>query len=172
MLLLITFVPHKKQIKNLELFIIISLLAIGWLLVFLEVFFVPGITVLGIIGGAMMLAGFYYSFSFYGNSGGWMTIGITSVFMITSIFIGFKAGLWNKLSLKQSLEDSRMNEFDEAKIKAGDMGIAVSRIALSGTARFNEVNYEVNSESDFINANTTIEIVRIENRKIIVQTKK
>ncbi|GDX51174.1 hypothetical protein LBMAG27_02210 [Bacteroidota bacterium] len=119
-----------------------------------------------------MIAGYYYSFSNYGNSGGWMTIGISVVFMIASLVIGFKSGLWNKLSLKESLEGSRMNEWEAGSVKAGDIGISVSKIALSGTARFNDVNYEVNSEGEFINPNTEIEIVRIENRKIIVQTKK
>lgn len=119
-----------------------------------------------------MIAGYYYSFSNYGNSGGWMTIGISIVLMIASLVIGFKSGLWNKLSLKESLEGSRMNEWEAGSVKAGDIGIAVSKIALSGTARFNDVNYEVNSEGEFINPHTAIEIVRIENRKIIVQTKK
>lgn len=155
-----------------ELFIIIALLAIGWLLVYLEIFFIPGITVFGILGGGMMIAGYYYSFSNYGNSGGWMTIGISVALMVTSLVIGFKSGLWNKLSLKESLEGSRMNEWEEGSVKPGDIGIAVSKIALTGTARFNDVNYEVNSEGEFINPHTAIEIIRIENRKIIVQIKK
>lgn len=155
-----------------ELFIIISLLAIGWLLIYIDIFFIPGITVFAILGFGMMLTGFYYSFSSYGNSIGWMTIGISLLIMITSLVIGFKSGLWNKLSLKQSLSESRMNEWEEGSIKPGDIGMAVSKIALSGTARFNDINYEVNSESEFINPHTEIEILRIENRKIIVQTKK
>lgn len=148
------------------------MLAIGWLLIFLEIYFIPGTVLFGILGGGMMLYGLYYSFAHYGSSGGWEAIGASVVLVIVSLIIGFKSGLWEKLSLKQSLSDSRMNDWEHGSVKEGDTGISVSRIALSGTARFNEVNYEVNSESEFINPNTAIEIVRIENKKIIVQTKK
>ncbi len=155
-----------------ELFIVISLLTIGWLLVFLEIFFIPGITVFGIVGVAVMIAGYYYAFTNYGNSGGYQTIGISALLMLASLVLGFKSGLWNKLSLKESLKNSRTNEWEEGIIKVGDYGMAISKIALSGTARFNEINFEVNSESEFISPNTAIEIIKIENRKIIVQTKK
>ncbi len=161
-----------KKIAALELFIVVSLLLIGWLLVFLEIFFIPGTTIFAFIGGGMMIAGFYFSFSNFGNDVGWMSIGLSLLMVIISLWIGFKSGLWNKLSLKESLEHSRMNEWEEGIIKQGDLGIAVSRIAPSGTARFGDADYEVHSQSEFINPKTEIEIVKIENKKIIVQTKK
>ena len=119
-----------------------------------------------------MIAGFYFSFSNFGNYGGWMSIGLSLVMIVVSLFIGFKSGLWSKLSLKESLEGSRMNDWEEGIIKQGEHGISVSRIAPSGTARFGDKDYEVHSQSEFINPKTEIEIVKIENKKIIVQTKK
>ena len=101
-----------------------------------------------------------------------LAIGLSLVMIIISLWIGFKSGLWNKLSLKDSLETSRMNEWEEGIIKQGEMGVTVSRIAPSGIARFGDADYEVHSQSEFINPKTEIEIVKIENKKITVQTKK
>ena len=155
-----------------ELFIVISLLVIGWILLFLEIFFIPGTTIFAFLGGGMMIAGFYFSFTNFGNDGGWLSIGLSLLMIIVSLYIGFKSGLWNKLSLKESQEGSRMNEWKEGSIKQGDVGVTVSRIAPSGIARFGDVDFEVHSQSEFINPKTEIEIVKIENKKIIVQTKK
>ncbi|MEI7803507.1 MAG: NfeD family protein [Bacteroidota bacterium] len=155
-----------------ELFIVISLLLVGWVLIFLEIFFIPGTTIFAFLGGGMMIAGFYFSFANFGNDGGWMSVGLSLVMIVVSLWIGFKSGLWSKLSLKESLEGSRMNDWEEGIIKQGEHGISVSRIAPSGTARFGDKDYEVHSQSEFINPKTEIEIVKIENKKIIVQTKK
>ena len=157
---------------TLDLTIVIALLLIGWILIYIDIFFIPGVTVFAILGIALMIAGFYFSFTDLGNDAGWMSVGLSLIMMIISIWIGFKSGLWNKLSLKESLEHSRMNTWDEGSIKQGDFGIAVSRIAPSGTARFGDIDYEVHSQSEFINPKTEIEIVKIENKKITVQTKK
>ena len=119
-----------------------------------------------------MIAGFYFSFTNFGNDGGWLSIGLSLLMIIVSLYIGFKSGLWNKLSLKESQEGSRMNEWKEGSIKQGDVGVTVSRIAPSGIARFGDLDFEVHSQSEFINPKTEIEIVKIENKKIIVQTKK
>ncbi|HAP01212.1 MAG TPA: hypothetical protein DCQ93_04730 [Bacteroidetes bacterium] len=162
--------PNKDT--RLDIFIIISLIVIGWLLLYLEIFFIPGVTVLAIIGTVMMIGGIYFSFSDYGTTGGWITVGASSGLMVISLWIGFKSGLWEKISLKESLSESKMNDWAEGSVKVSDAGIAVSRIAPSGTARFNGKNFEVHSQSEFINAQSEIEVVRIENKKIIVQTKK
>lgn len=155
-----------------DLIIVISLLVIGWIFIYIDIFFIPGVTVFAILGIGMMITGFYFSFTTLGNNCGWASVGISMVVMGVSLYAGFKSGLWNKLSLKQSLEDSRMNTWEEGSINAGDTGVAVSRIAPSGTARFGEKDFEVHSQSEFINPKTAIEVVRIENKKIIVQTKK
>ena len=62
-----------------------------------------------------------------------------------------------------------MNEVDETKLKEGMEGVAVSRLAPTGTALFGDTEAEVVSMQGFIDQDTPIVIHKIEGSKIIVE---
>jgi len=152
-------------------FIIIALLLIGWILLFVEIFFIPGVTVAALLGIVLMISGIYFSFSHYGSSAGWLTLSITVLAAGTSLWYAFKSGLWNKLGLKDTLADGKMNVIDESKIKVGDTGKAQSKIAPIGTGYFNGNEFEVSSMGEYIDAGTSIEVIKIANNKIFIKPK-
>ena len=53
-----------------ELIIVISLLIIGLILIFIEIIFIPGTTIFGIIGFICFLLSNYYSYTEFGNQVG------------------------------------------------------------------------------------------------------
>lgn len=152
-------------------FIIVALLLVGWLLLFVEIFFIPGVTVVALIGSGLMAAGIYFSFSHYGSTAGWLTLAGALVAVLLSFWYGFKSGFWNKLGLKDTLAEGKMNVIDETKIKVGDTGKAQSKIAPIGTGYFNGNEFEVNSMGEYIEPNTTIEVIKIANNKIFIKPK-
>ncbi len=150
--------------------VIILILIGGWLLVFLEIFFIPGTTVFAIIGSATMVTGIILAYSTFGAVGGTITLVATAVFTIISVVYGFKSGLLKGMMLKSKLE-GKTNVIDEAKIKVGDAGKAMSKIAPIGKGLINDESYEVQTQGEWIEEGKPVEVIRIALNKIFVKEK-
>ena len=66
---------------------------------------------------------------------------------------------------------SRVNVIEEGKVKPGDEGKTISRLAPVGKAIINGDYYEVHSLGEYIEPQTTIVVIRVEFSKIIVKPK-
>ena len=97
---------------------------------------------------------------------GHYTLAATGIASIGLIFLAFRAKTWDKLSLKSGIDSKVDRPIDTLKV--GDVGIAVGRINPMGRAMFNDHYYEVKSQVDYIDADSSIEIVNIEGSKITV----
>lgn len=148
--------------------ILSSLLLIGLILLLAEVIFIPGTTVVGIFGLLVSLTGVVYAFLNYDQAtASWITAVAVSL-NFAAIVYGFRSGVWNKFSLKSSMQGGA---FDGRTIglEEGMTGKAVSDIKPFGKAQFGESVYEVKSEQGFIPVDTEISIIKIENNKILVK---
>lgn len=148
--------------------ILSSLLLIGLILLLAETLFIPGTTVVGILGLLISLAGVAYAFMTFPSSVAWWITGIASVLNVAAVIYSFQSGVWKKLSLKSSLQGGT---FDgrTAGLEAGMIGKAISDIKPIGKASFGESIYEVKSESGFISVDTDLTIVKIVNNQILVK---
>jgi membrane-bound ClpP family serine protease len=151
-----------------EVLILSSLLLTGLVLLLVEILFIPGTTVVGVLGFLVSLAGVAYAFlTFDYTIALWIT-GLAVIFNMTAVWYGFSSGVWNRFSLKSSLTggafDGRTNG-----LTPGMTGIAISDIKPFGKVAFGEEIYEVKSESGFIEVGKSVEIIKIENNKIIVK---
>ncbi|HYV94919.1 MAG TPA: hypothetical protein VE978_24305 [Chitinophagales bacterium] len=147
---------------------VIIILFIGWLLVFLEVFFIPGTALFALIGTMTMIVGVVIAYSNFGVIYGTLTLIGTAVFSLVSIMFGFKSGLLRGLTLRTT-NKGKTNEIDESKIKAGDVGVALSKIAPIGKGLFNDVTYEVQTLGEWVIEGTPIEVIKISLNKIFVK---
>lgn len=143
------------------------LLVVGIALFFVELFFVPGTTVVGVLGIILLALGIYFSYSDLGNKAGHITVAITFLLLIIIILIGAKSNVWSKLSNKDHLT-GKANIIEENEVQAGDTGISVSAIKPIGKARINNKNYEVRSVGDYINTNTKIKVIKVQGNRITV----
>ena len=150
--------------------VVILILVVGWILVFLEVFFIPGITLFAAIGTITMIAGVVLAYSNFGVAAGTITLAGTAVFTFLSIVFGFKSGLFKALTLKDTVK-GKMNVVDESKIKVGDEGTALSKIGFIGKGLFHETVYEVQSMGEYIDENSPIEVIKIAHNKIFIKQK-
>ncbi|MBA3648341.1 MAG: hypothetical protein H0W62_07300 [Chitinophagales bacterium] len=149
---------------------VILILLAGWILVFLEVFFIPGITIFAAIGAMSMVTGVVLAYGTFGIVSGTITLISTALFTVLSIMFGFKSGLFNVITLK-TIQHGKMNLIDTEKIKVGDIGIALSKIGTIGKALFNDTTYEVESMGEYIDEKTPIEVIKISMNKIFIKMK-
>jgi len=140
------------------------------MLLFIEIFFIPGTAVLAIIGAFTLLLSVYLSFSSHGAEGGLIAICGSIFLFIFSLWIALKSGLLQRLSLKTT-NQGRMNVVDDKIFHLGETGIAHSKIAPIGTARFGNWMGEVRSFGEYVDAGEPIEIVKIEEAKIFIKSK-
>jgi membrane-bound ClpP family serine protease len=150
---------------------IIALIVLGIVLILLEFFVVPGITVAGVGGLILLISGVALSYSKYGTPGGHYLLAGTVLSLIFVLYFSFKSKTWKKISLNTAI-NSKAKEDLSLKIKIGDAGTSVSRLAPSGTVLINDELVEVESRSGFIDEHENVEVIKIKGNKIIVKLKK
>lgn len=150
-------------------FILSTLLLIGLILVIAEILFVPGTTLVGLIGVFVTAVGIYYAFISFDNQVAGLILVATLALNFGALFYGFRTGAWKKFALKSSIK-SRAFDNRLVGLEVGMQGVAVSDIKPIGKAEIGEGIYEVKSESGFISVGTTLFITKLENNTIIIKS--
>lgn len=148
--------------------LLVILIFIGVVLILLELLLLPGVGVSGIAGLGFLL---YAIFSAYEKSTnyGHSVLVICVVVVIASIIHALRAKTWSNMSLKVSA-DGKLNDNNEGKIKVGDEGITISRLANIGKAEFYDEKFEVESIEGYIQPQTKIVITALKKGKIYVKS--
>jgi membrane-bound ClpP family serine protease len=147
---------------------VISLILFGLLLLIAEIIFVPGTTVVGLIGFVFMAVGVGLSFRYFGSEIGWITVAGSSVASGLLLYLAFKANIWSKFALKSSIT-SKVNEGELVELKPGQEGSALSALRPVGKADLGGKSYEVRTNGEYIETGTRIRIIRIISNQIIVE---
>ena len=146
---------------------LILLILLGIVLMILDFLVIPG-GVVASIGVLCMVGGVVMSFVQFSTTVGILTLVLTAVITLVSFWLMMRSKTWRKLQLKTKI-DSKMNEIDESKLSEGMEGVAISRLAPTGTGLFGDTEAEVVSMQGFIDENSPIVIHKIEGSKIIVE---
>ena len=150
-----------------EWFVVSGLILFGLIMIVAEVLFVPGTTIVGILGFIFEIGGVYLAYDYFGETTG--TIVLIAAFLISSgcIILSFKSGLWRKLSLKDE-HTSKVNEGKTDDLAVGQQGLTISSLKPIGKAIFTDKEYEVKTLGKFLYDNVKIAIVKLENNTIVV----
>jgi membrane-bound ClpP family serine protease len=146
-----------------------GVLCFGLLLILLEILFVPGTTIVGILGAIFTLVGIVYAFQVLGNTQAWAVTIVALSVNLGAIVYGFNSNVWKKFALKEVIGS---RAFDDRLIglEIGMEGFAVSDIKPYGKAEFNDKVFEVKSNAGFINVGTSVKITKLENNLITVKS--
>jgi membrane-bound ClpP family serine protease len=147
---------------------VISLILFGLFLVVAEIIFVPGTTLVGIVGFVFLLAGIGSSFNYFGSETGWTTVGITSVASGLILYYSFKANVWSRFSLKSSIK-SKVNEGELDALTIGAEGQTVSALRPIGKAEIQSKMYEVKTLGEYLDSGSKIRVIKIVSNQIIVE---
>jgi len=137
-------------------------------LIVIELIFIPGTTIVGIVGFLCIISGLVLTFNDFGNTVGWVATVGTAIFSGAVLIYAFRSGAWNKFALKKSI-DSKVNQDKPINVEVGDEGVARSALRPIGKGDFNNVEMEVRSLGELVPTNSRIKIIKIENRKIYVE---
>jgi membrane-bound ClpP family serine protease len=148
--------------------IIISLLIIGLVLLIVEVVFIPGTTIVGILGVIFSITGVVISYRHFGNTTGFYVLLSTLLATGGALYYSFKSGTWDRFSLKDTSK-GKVNEGLTATLSVGELGVAVSTLRPSGKAEFKNELFEVRSQGGYIEARTKVRIIEINQQQVIVE---
>ena len=148
--------------------IALMLILAGLSLVVLEIFFVHGTTVVGLIVFVLQVPGVIFAFNYYGSTIGWSVAGGTALVTAVVLYFSFRSNVWSRFSLKTTL-DGRVNEGELDAVTAGAEGVALSALRPSGKAELNKKTFEVRTLGPYVESGSKIRVVQIESNKIIVE---
>lgn len=146
---------------------IIIILLIALLLIFLEIFVLPGINVAGILGLLLMIAGIYLGYRQIGAPTAHYILATTLVLGTLIMFFGLRSSTWRKVALDTAIESKVADDVSE-NVKVGDRGTALTRLGPIGTVLINGKTFEAKS-ANIIDAKTEIEVMEIDGNEIIVK---
>jgi len=152
-----------------NILIVIVLCIIGIVLILVEIFLIPGLTITAIAGAAFSIGGIYYAFRNLGATAGIITL----LLVVASIAIAFvyliKSKALDSIALKTNLK-STVADKELPAIFEGDTGISVSRLNPMGKVRVNNTTMEAKTLGGFIDENTVIKVIKVSPSQLIVTT--
>ena len=153
-----------------DILIIILLVLIGVVLIILEIFFLPGITVAGFGSLIFFGGGIYYAFVNLGTTAGYVTIVASVVACVVGIIWFMRSKSLDRISLKTDIDSVIPTQVNDS-IKVGDEGIALSRLNPMGTVLIGTVQVEGKTREDFIDEGSSVIVERVERTSVIVRKK-
>ncbi len=145
---------------------VVILIILGVLLLLAEILLVPGVGVAGIFGLLSLIGSCVYSFYVFGSGVGTVIIAINVVLVVGLTIYVLREKTWKRFSLTTKIDNSVASETEPLAI--GDVGRTTTRLAPMGSARFESGLYEVKALEGMMDAGTEVEVVLIEDNKIIV----
>lgn len=153
-----------------EWFNVALLVILGIGLIVVEIIFVPGTTIVGVLGFVLVAVGVFLGFEYFGKSVGTVVLIAALAMALVTLVYTFRSRAWERFSLK-STSNSKVNDSEEMNLKIMDEGVAMSSLKPVGKAEFNNKEFEVVTQGNYVSSGTEVRIVKIDGKKIIVEPK-
>ncbi|MBT4497328.1 MAG: hypothetical protein HOC74_06380 [Gemmatimonadetes bacterium] len=148
----------------------LSLLILGFVLILLEIFVIPGFNIFGIIGFLTVCAGIGHA---YINMGFWQAATVAALGLVgTAVLVRMmiRARAWERLVLESAT--SRERGYDSAtperEALMGQQGEALTPLRPAGRAQFGEQAFDVVSEGGFISRGERVEVMQVAGNRVVV----
>ena len=147
---------------------IILLIIIGIILLLIEFAVIPGVTIAGIGGFLLLAASVYIAFSQLGNAAGFITLAVVLIASPILLYYFFKSRTGKNMILNSEIQ-GKVENFEPGKLKVGDTGKTIGRLAPMGKIKVNGEVVEAQSTGTFIDPQTEIRIIKINSNQIIIE---
>ncbi|MCE5225461.1 MAG: NfeD family protein [Porphyromonadaceae bacterium] len=154
----------------LDIAIVAFLLVVAIVLLLLEIFLLPGITVAGIGGFLFAAGGVAYAYSKLGLLAGNISLISAGLVFAISFFWLLRSNSFSKVALKKEV-DGRLVSSRDLGIEPGDEGITLSRLNPMGKIRVKGITVEAKSFNGFVDENIPVVVVRIDASNVLVKIK-
>lgn len=148
--------------------IIIIIAALTLLFGIIEIFFMPGFGMAGIASIICAIVDAVLIYQSYGL--GWAATAVIAGIVLLAIALRWvaKSKTFDSMALHTSIDSTAATQA-QLSVKAGDMGKAVTRLALVGNAEIDGKIVEVKSSGEFLSPGTPIRVVSVSEANITVE---
>jgi len=150
--------------------LIITLIALGIILLLVELMLIPGFGVTGILGIVSLVSGVVLAYMWRGAMVGHIMLGCTLAASALLLWYALQPKTWKRLTLHENITAQAVETPQQKGLETGMQGVAVTRLAPMGTVRINGVETEATSHDNIIDPMQKVEIIKIDGAKIIVKT--
>ncbi len=148
----------------------LALLVLGFVLMLLEVFVIPGLNIFGIMGLLAAVAGVYFAYAKLGLFAAVVVAGIGLLGTLALVRTVLKMRGWQRLVLSSST--SRAGGYSSSRSGReellGQCGQALTPLRPSGRALFGEQSVDVVTEGGFVERGMAVEVVRVAGNRVVV----
>jgi membrane-bound serine protease (ClpP class) len=148
----------------------LALLVLGFLLMLLELFVIPGFNIFGIVGFLTAVAGVGFAYVNMGSGAAAAVAGIGLVGTAVLVRLMLKMRGWQRLVLKS--DTSRAAGYNSVKpgreALLGQAGEALTPLRPAGRALFGEQVVDVVSEGGFIDKGERIQVLKVVGNRVVV----
>ena len=148
-----------------------TLLVLGFCLILLEIFVIPGFNIFGILGFLTMCAGVGYAYVKLGlgPAVAAAAMALLGTFILLRMLI--RARAWQRMVLES--DTSRERGYDSSRpdlnVLVGQNGETLTALRPSGRAQFGERIVDVVTEGDFVSTGDPVEVLTVEGNRVVVQ---
>jgi membrane-bound serine protease (ClpP class) len=148
----------------------VGLLILGFLLILLEIFIIPGMNIFGVLGFGTVCVGILFAYRRLGPAEA-LLIGVLGLGgTVALVWLLVRNGAWQRLvhdgkTDRESGFDSSTGELDDL---LGAAGTTLTALRPSGRARFDERIVDVVTDGGFIAADAAIEVLEVHGNRIVV----
>lgn len=153
-----------------ETVIVILLVIVGVVLLLVELFLIPGVSVAGIAGVFFFGGAIYYAYEALGSTAGHLTLFASLVVLVLAVWIFVRSRALEKMALNTEI-DGKNDPLKDVKVQIGDSGTAVSRLAPMGKVKVNGFIIEAKTNSDFIDDGEEIVVLEVLSTNVLVEKK-
>jgi membrane-bound ClpP family serine protease len=145
------------------------LLLFGLLFLVAEVVFIPGTTVVGLVGFALLAAGVWFGYRDLGTSTGHVLLVASLVVIGLVVYVGLRPKNLARVALND-VNNAHVRDARLPDVQPGVTGRTLSALRPAGTVLFNENRREVTTRGEFVPAGTEVRVLRIEQNRIVVES--
>ncbi|AWM33962.1 NfeD family protein [Hymenobacter nivis] len=144
------------------------LLLFGLLFLAAEVIFIPGTTVVGFVGFALLAWGVWLSYHDLGTPAGHYALAGAGALAGMVLYLGLRPKNLARAAL-HSVSEGSVRDVRRADVPAGTLGHTLSALRPAGTVLFGEERREAVTRGEFVDAGRAVRVLGIEQNRIVVE---
>ncbi len=151
--------------------IIGGLIVIGFILILIEIFLVPGLNIFGIFGVLMVVLGIVFAYTKLSLATANFIMVIALIIALILVRFVVKSKTWRRIVLndkQEKLHGFHASSEDLAKL-IGKRGNAYTPLRPAGIALIEDQKIDVMTEGDFIEKDHYIEVILVEGNRVVVR---
>lgn len=151
---------------------IVVLLVLGFGLLAIELFLIPGFGLFGILGLGALVGGGIAAYSMLGPMWGILVFVFSFLILVVGIFWFIKSGAVRKFILSE-VSGKDVGEKDtiiggEKPVPPGAVGEAITTLRPVGVVEIDGERYDAIAEAEYIEAGTRVQVLRVQGYQVVV----